>query len=723
MAAGGPVLDRVKLIVYRFGVFELNPATRELRKHGVRIRLSGQPMEVLLHLLESGDRCVTREELQQVLWPGQVWADLDGRLNKVVNRIREPLGDSGDHPRYIETLPRTGYRFLLPVKIDELPCSPPDTRQSPKQPGATSGSYRRKISPLQTQALILLCAAALVVVALFASIVKNRLRSGPLLDPYPLTAFVGVEESASISPRGDSVAFSWNGGLRNDFDIYSIRLANRKLVRLTHEPGRDFGPAWSPDERSIAYLHESGAKSAALVVIPAGGGAARNLGLITWGRTRPTLDWSRDCHWIVTSHSEGELHSTVLLISTITGERHELTIPPAESKGDFYPVFSPDGQKIAFVRFVTGYWSDVFTVEFDSSRAVVSNLRRVSKAGLQIGALTWLTNDELALSARPSIEDYSLYRMKLNSGKALNVATVRIAGIEPTYASSTGTLVYTASAAQQSIWTLPLDNSGLPLAHAEPTRIIASSGIDAQADFSPTGAGIVFASDRLRQKGIWKSAGDGSEAQVLVNFGEGGASAPRWSPDGATIIFESRRGGASQIFIHDLATGANRVLAGGDYENFLPAWSHDGKMVYFCSTRSGSAELWKMPSRGGRAERVTVRGGIFAAESPDGQYLFYTTALGSSILCRRSLVTGVETDVARDVETVPGFAVSKAGVYYIAPGNEIRYVDSATGRNRPVYTSSKSFGNGFALSADGRRLLFTVTEREDSHLMITRNFQ
>src|SRR6185312_10730593 len=124
MAAGGPVLGRVKLIVYRFGVFELNPTTRELRKHGVRIRLSGQPMEVLLHLLESGDRCITREELQQVLWPGQVWADLDGRLNKVVNRIRESLGDSGDHPRYIETLPRTGYRFLLPVKIDELPCSP-----------------------------------------------------------------------------------------------------------------------------------------------------------------------------------------------------------------------------------------------------------------------------------------------------------------------------------------------------------------------------------------------------------------------------------------------------------------------------------------------------------------------------------------------------------------------------------------------------------------------
>lgn len=104
--------------VFRFGAFEANPATGELRKSGVRIRLQEQPFQVLVMLLERPGELVSREELRQRLWPADTFVDFDHSLNTVVNKLREALGDSATHPRFIETLARRGYRFLAPVQSE-----------------------------------------------------------------------------------------------------------------------------------------------------------------------------------------------------------------------------------------------------------------------------------------------------------------------------------------------------------------------------------------------------------------------------------------------------------------------------------------------------------------------------------------------------------------------------------------------------------------------------
>jgi TolB-like protein/DNA-binding winged helix-turn-helix (wHTH) protein/tetratricopeptide (TPR) repeat protein len=101
--------------VRRFGSFELNPQTGELRKHGMRLRLSGQPFRVLAVLAEHPGELLTREELHSQLWPADTFVDFDHGLNNAVARIREVLEDSSDTPRYIETIPRRGYRFIAPV--------------------------------------------------------------------------------------------------------------------------------------------------------------------------------------------------------------------------------------------------------------------------------------------------------------------------------------------------------------------------------------------------------------------------------------------------------------------------------------------------------------------------------------------------------------------------------------------------------------------------------
>lgn len=96
----------------RFGAFQVDSSSGELRKNGIKIRLPDQSFRILLMLTERPGKLVTREELRNKLWPADTFIDFDNGLNSAILRLRNALGDSAEHPRYIETLPRRGYRFL-----------------------------------------------------------------------------------------------------------------------------------------------------------------------------------------------------------------------------------------------------------------------------------------------------------------------------------------------------------------------------------------------------------------------------------------------------------------------------------------------------------------------------------------------------------------------------------------------------------------------------------
>src|SRR5438067_3771786 len=104
----------------RFGAYDFEPYSGELRKEGMRVRLEGQPVAILRMLLERPGELVTREELQKQLWPADTFVDFEHSLNAAIKRLRAALSDSADHPRYVETLARRGYRFIAPVNGAEV---------------------------------------------------------------------------------------------------------------------------------------------------------------------------------------------------------------------------------------------------------------------------------------------------------------------------------------------------------------------------------------------------------------------------------------------------------------------------------------------------------------------------------------------------------------------------------------------------------------------------
>jgi DNA-binding winged helix-turn-helix (wHTH) protein len=124
----------------RFGIFEVDVVSGELRKNGERIRLQEQPFQTLVALLDRPGEVLTREQLQQRLWPADIVVDFDRGLNKAINRLREALGDDADNPRFIETLPLRGYRFIAEVETTPVEGAPSlAAAPKPRPPSRRSG--------------------------------------------------------------------------------------------------------------------------------------------------------------------------------------------------------------------------------------------------------------------------------------------------------------------------------------------------------------------------------------------------------------------------------------------------------------------------------------------------------------------------------------------------------------------------------------------------------
>src|SRR5262245_5631047 len=229
--------------VLRFGSFELDVSGGQLRKSGVRLKLRPQAFRVLTLLANRSGELVTREEIRQQIWDDDSFVDFDQSLNFCIRQVRNVLGDDAVAPRFIETIPRRGYRFLVPVAV--LPAPTP-------MPVVTSKAAPRK-------AITWLWAIAVLVQTAAILLWYNRPHSPPRAwRSIPLTTYPGSERNPSLSPSGQQVAFTWDGEAKDNFDIYLKSVDSGAPVRLTTHPAEDVSPAWSPDGHTLAFLRRFG---------------------------------------------------------------------------------------------------------------------------------------------------------------------------------------------------------------------------------------------------------------------------------------------------------------------------------------------------------------------------------------------------------------------------------------------------------------------------------
>jgi len=165
---------------------------------------------------------------------------------------------------------------------------------------------------------------------------------------------------------------------------------------------------------------------------------------------------------------------------------------------------------------------------------------------------------------------------------------------------------------------------------------------------------------------------------------------PRWSPDGARIVFDSNALGTFDVYVIDATGGRPRRLTDHPADDAVASWSRDGRSIYFVSNRTKTWEIWKMPADGGEAIQVTRNGGYVAFESADGAFLYYAKRGEEGKLWRIPVRGGEETQVLDAVEGM-GFAVLAKGIYFIRPPEAsssptLRFLSFETGNVRIICT-------------------------------------
>lgn len=690
-----------------FGDCVLDLDTAELRRNGTKTSLQSQPFLLLTALLENPGQLVTREELTKRLWPTGTFVDFDQSLNKAVARLREMLADNAEQPIFIETLPRRGYRFIGEVQKPDAIA--PTADEARAKPG------RKKSLWVGVGAMVLLCAA----VVLWRVHQHHSDPALPPLEVLPFLSLQGFQGYPAISPDGTQVAFARYEG--EDAAIYTAFIGGDTPLRLITKPGVCC-PTWFPDGRRIAFMGFS-KNGVSINVISALGGGEKTLYTSQFaeqaefpGRMCDHMDLSPDGKWLAFGGATDVSYQRISMLSLDDLKVKSLTSPQMPDY-DCEPAFSPDGRSIAFERGSgAGMGRDLLVIPVTGG-----DPRRLTFENGWGGVPAWTHdgNEIVYPSNRGGL--LNLWRIPVNGGSPQPVAGIGPEAFAPSIPRRGNLLAYVHPNSKDSIWQIRLRDETHPAGAA--TRLITSRGrVNWRPSFSPDGKKVVFESDRLGYSDIWYCDSDGTNCAQLTSL-HGTAGTARWSPDGHHVVFEVQLQHFYEIYVIDLPDGQPRLLPTfPKSDNGAPNWSRDGKWIYFYSTdEKGLFQLYKVPFQGGAPVRITTDGGIYAIESEDGRFLYYTKTSG---IWRIPLNGGKEERILDQAVGWPNWAVSRWGIYFLLRKDEkgrIEFFDFATHKRTLIADVDKPT-IGLALSPDKRSLLYSRNEFEDYEIMLVKNF-
>ena len=715
----------------RFDRFQVDLSTGELRTaEGAVVRIQQQPLQILRLLLEAQGRVVSREQLKDALWSDETFVDFEHSVNTAVKKLRQALGDSVESPRFVGTVPKVGYRFLVPV---EWVPTQDEARQSQNESSDSSGTipvaepshWKRLFTKRSAVVTGLIAVAAVASVFLYRSPItqspKRRSHRSVLQSPPS-----GEKYSPSLSPDGRELAFSWNGVSGPYFSIYMKLIGTEEPIRLTKQESVDFNPVWSPDGRYIAFCRiQKGATG--IYIVPALGGAERKVRDTHWEEREfyevfwyfGRLSWSPDGKLLAFSDRPSSSEPTSIYLLSLDSLTVRQTHLHTGLPGDYNPAFSPDGQTLAFNRGSQGVTS-IYTMPVaggDEHRVVT---------GSQFGwGLAWTADGRDIVFGRAGWLARSgwLWKVSARGGEPERLQFGQ-EGTEPSIRGNR--LAYARQIANVNIWKRKLNS---PQASTPAEKFLASTTIESGPQFSPDGSMIAFESTRSGAYEVWMCRSDGTNLLQLTHLNTV-TGTPRWSPDGQQIAFDSRAPGNADIFVMDSRGSPPRKLTNESSADVIPSWSRDGHWIYFASDRSGNWQIWKMPSAGGPAVQVTLHGGYGGFESLDGKFLYYAKGATVPGLWRIPTTGGEETEVIGSLE--PGYwgywGIVESGIYYLdttaKPG--IVFFDFNTHRTTRLFdleSRPAREATGLGISPDGKTILYTQLDALSRDIVLVENYR
>ena len=709
-----------------FDRFELDLRSGELRKDGRRIRLQPQPIQLLAMLIENAGEVVTRDEVCRALWQTDTFVDFDHSVSAAVNKIREALSDSVDNPRFVETLPKRGYRFIGKIKPEPpvvLPVAkPPQALELATVPATKESTGKNWTLGLAGLAVVAAC--AVLIIWLARKPVDSRgdaHASSAAMTMVPFTSYPGQETTPSFSPDGSRIAFSWDDRKNNrsgnpGYDLYVKAIGSETLLQLTHHPSDWISSAWSPDGTQIAF-HRLAEDDNGIYVVPALGGPERKLiATKTPLDVAAPINWSPDGKWIGYADLEiGRHGDRAYLLNVETLETHEFPHDPAcRHEGDL--TFSHSGQELAILCVHN-------TAEFEY---LITDLQGKSRRSLTTRheyqhGLAWSADDQSLIVAAVSANRDAVYEIRVSDGEVHKLPGLE--GEWPAISNDGRKLAISAADNHLSIWRKDLQHP-----EVRSVQMYSSTRSQNAGEYSPDGKHVAFDSGRSGTGSVWMADSEGNNLVQISR--DAPALYPRWSPDSRKIVFQMLDEASSLwgVYTADISDRVAHKLKTNIHELQIPYWSHDGKWIYFLGYEGNGLELYRCPAGGGDA--TLLLGSLDsteAIESFDGKLVYFPARWGDMMMQApdRPEATPRKVSQMPKIDDQYEWAVVAEGIYFSRQDDprSISFYDFATKHTREVFRVDKDLAAGMSISPDGRYMLYSQVDESNAGIMLVSNFR
>jgi Tol biopolymer transport system component/DNA-binding winged helix-turn-helix (wHTH) protein len=672
--------------VLRFGVFEVNLRSGELRKSGARIRLQEQPFKVLMALLEHPGEVVTREELRRLIWPEEAFGDFDHAVNVAVGKLRTALNDSAEVPRLIETLPRRGYRFI--GNVISRPAPP---------------ALRRWRNRLSTTMGALIFLFTIIVVGFSWWHRVSFMGSSGLRLVHRQVTFLGDAIMPAISPDGEFVAYVTTAGQTKQKLVIQALSGGPTLELLQAQ--KLLNPRWSPNGSELMVrARESDATKRGLLVVSRLGGAPRPLGV-----GLSYFCWLPDGLQVVAASQDSE--TGIWLVNKQTGREKKIPAPDYSWLHDV-DCAAGTGRLLLLTR--TAEKNQIWTMKPDGTEQ-----RKLVEEQKEIYSPRWSASGDAIYYFRKETDATDLVKLSNLSQKL--TSSVLMSGLETgdsfTLSADGSQLAYTRTLSFSNLWRADLPERGTA-AKVQLKPLTSGTLLYSDPNISPDGAWVAFTSGPNGKSNISKMAIDGGHPVQLTFFDTAMSASPAWSPDGQRIAFICDQGGTPKVWVvsaHgstaqpiDKTNASNtnyrlswwpspeivyqqpglhnlRLLHSemqrdepflqADSEGWLvdrPNFSPDGRNFAVFWNRSEGAGLWVITQEK-RREQLLQPGEYYPLGwSPDGDFV-YAIKRGEADILKIALREATQT---RTLITLPGHvfagAVSRDGRKIIVSVGEVK---------------------------------------------------
>ena len=711
--------------IVRFATFELDLGTGELRKHGLRIKLQGQPIGVLGMLIERAGEVVTREELQKGLWPADTYVDFEHSLNAAVKRLRAALGDSADAPRFIETLPRQGYRFVAPLSYSEATQTAVTHTVEPStvEPRAVEGQPVAVLKNRRIGGVVVLVAAA--VALSIGAIVRFQKTERFWRNPIEgarfqgVTDFDGTEQAAAVSRDGRFVAFLSDRD--GHMDVWVTQPGSGQFHNLTHGSAPELV---NPSVRTLGFSSDG-----SVVTFwgrkPSGGGGQISIWAVPTLGGQPRLylegvaefDWSQDGSRL-TYHTPGPGDPLFVSEGNPRPERRPIFTAPAGAHSHF-PLWAPDNGFIYFVRGVLPDKMDIWRIRpggGEPERITSHNGRVSHPVLLDRRTLMYLASD-------PEGSGPWLYSMDVEHRIPHQLISGPDRYVSLAASADGRRLVVTRATPKTSLWRSRITDS--PAAVSPPARIVLMPTTAFTPRLGPNY--LVYVSATGTSASIWKRA-NGTDTELWTGQGAQIFGGPAISQDGKYIAFSVRQHSQTLLYVMQ-ADGTNaRVVADSLELKGAPAWEPDGRSITTAANDHGAPRLFRLPVGGGSPALFLRDYSLDPAWAPDGRVVLYSGPdIGTTFSVKAVTPEG-------GVHPLPGLTTLTRGarhLKFLNTGRQLAFLrggiehkdlwlmDTETGAEWQLTNLPPDFDiQDFDISPDGHEVVFErVQERSDIVLL------